>query len=379
MTPVKILFFITELSTGGAQTVLSHLLSHLDRRRFEPVVVCLYNDDGAPAQQIKQWGILVIGLGMTRKWRIDAVWRLYKVLRRHRPTILHTWMFHANVLGRIIGKLATVPIIITSRHSIRIGGQWRERLKGWTVKLDDKIIAVCDMARQLEIENARAPADKVVVIHNSIDWRKFADADPLIGATVRQTLHIPPIVPLIGAVGRLTPAKGFDILLQSFAEVHRQMPDAHLLLVGDGSLRPHLENLVSQMHLADRVIFTGTRKDVPHLLKTLDIFILSSQWEGLPNTILEAMAAGVPVVATTVGGVPEVITHPQNGWLIPPNNAAALTDAIIYLLRHPAERRRLSTNGQMRVKTAFDAELAAQQTFRLYQTLIDRKYSSREN
>ena len=378
MTLVKILFFITELSTGGAQTVLLHLLSHLDRRRFEPVVVCLYNENGAPAQQIKQWGIPVIGLGMTRKWRIDALWRLYKVLRRHRPTILHTWMFHANVLGRIIGRLAAVPIIITSRHSIRIGGQWRERLKGWTVKLDDKIIAVCDMARHLEIENARAPADKVIVIHNSIDWRKFAEVDPRTGAAVRQTLHIPPTVPLIGAVGRLTPAKGFDILLQSFAEVRRQMPDAHLLLVGDGSLRAHLEKLTRQLHLADHVIFTGIRKDVPQLLKTLDIFILSSQWEGLPNTILEAMAAGVPVIATTVGGVPEVITHQKNGWLIPPNNTAALTDAIIYLLRHPAERRRLGANGQTRVKTAFDAALAAQQTFRLYQTLIDRKYSSRK-
>lgn len=379
MTPVKILFFITELSTGGAQTVLSHLLSHLDRRRFEPVVVCLYNDDGAPARQIKQQGILVIGLGMTRKWRIDAVWRLYKVLRRHRPTILHTWMFHANVLGRIIGKLAAVPIIITSRHSIRIGGQWRERLKGWTVGLDDKIIAVCDMARQLEIENARTPADKVIVIHNSIDWRKFANVEPHIGAAVRQTLHIPAAAPLIGAVGRLTPAKGFDILLQSFSEVHRQIPDARLLLVGDGTLRSRLEKLTRQLNLAENVIFTGARNDVPHILKTLDIFILSSLWEGLPNTILEAMAAGVPVIATTVGGVPEVITHQENGWLIPPNNTAALTNAIIYLLRHPAERYRLSTNGQMRVKTAFDAERAAQQTFRLYQTLIDRKYSSRKN
>lgn len=379
MKPVKILFFITELSTGGAQTVLLHLISHLDRRHFEPTVVCLYNDDGVPAQQIKAMGIPVIGLGMTYKWRLDALYRLYMVFRHTQPTILHTWMFHANLLGRVIGRLAGIPIIITSRHSVRIGGKWREHLKGWTVKLDDKIIAVCEMARQLEIENAHAPPEKVVVIYNSIDWRKFADTNPLARNSIRQALNISPNAPLIGAVGRLTPAKGFDILLQSFVKIHHQIPDARLLLVGDGALRQLLETLTRQVNLTDSVIFTGTRNDIPHILKALDIFILSSLWEGLPNTILEAMAASVPVIATTVGGVPEVITHQENGWLIPPNNVTALTDAVIYLLQNPSERHRLGANGQKRVKNSFDAEFTAQKTINLYQALLDQKMPPEQN
>ncbi|MEJ2751041.1 MAG: glycosyltransferase, partial [Anaerolineae bacterium] len=172
--PIPVLHLITELDAGGAQSALYRLLKHGDSARFRPVVACFYNGDGAAAQRIRQLGIPVVDLDMTGWYRLDALWRLYQLLRRERPFILHCWLFHANFLGRIVGRLARVPIIITARRNVEIGGAWRERLQRWTVGLDDKIIAVCEAARQAEISHSGAPPDKVVTIYNGIDLLPFA-------------------------------------------------------------------------------------------------------------------------------------------------------------------------------------------------------------
>lgn len=371
MERIGILHLITELSAGGAQTALLRLLTGLDRSRFSPAVACLYNGDGAAAQHIRALGVPVTDLGMTAKWRWDALGRLYGLLRRERPAILHTWMFHANFPGRVVGRLAQVPIVVTSRRNTNVGGMLRELLNRWTARLDDKVIAVCEMARQLEIERARVPPDKVVTIYNGVDTGQFAAPDAPAVARSRMALGIPAGVPLVGAVGRLHRQKGFADLITALAQVREHFPAVRLLLVGDGELRGDLEARAQSLGLSRVVRFAGPRTDVPAILAGLDLFVLPSLWEGLPNVVLEAMAAGLPVVATAVGGTPEVVVDGISGLLVPPRDPAALAEALVLLLRDSGLRRKMAQAGRERVEQCFSVEQMVRKTEDLYETLLN--------
>ncbi len=367
--PIQVLYLITELGTGGAEKLLSQFLAHLNRDQFAPIVACLYGGDSTIAGEIRALGIPVIDLRMTAKWRWDALWRLYCLLRRERPTIIHTSMFHANLTGRVLGRLAGVPIIITWRHSIDIGGALREFVNRWTVQLDDRIVAVCELVRQTEIERARVHPDKVITIYNGIALEDFS-ADPLTAVRIRQIFDIPPDAPLLGSVGRMHRSKDFSNLLTAIAQVQELVPTVRALLVGDGELRDELVAQAQSLGLSDVVTFAGIRGDVPDILAALDIFVLPSLWEGLPLALLEAMAASLPVVATTVGGVPEVVVDGETGLLVPPQNPQSLAHALLTLLRDPARRCKMGQAGRKRVEKYFTVERMVQQTEALYEDLI---------
>ena len=371
--PIPLLHLITELDTGGAQKALARLLAHLDRTRFTPHVVCLYNGDKAVAQEIRALGVPVTDLGMTGKWRLDAFWRLYRLLRRERPTILHSWMFHANVPGRVIGRLAGVPIIIISRRNVEIGGEMRERLLRWTAGLDDKVVAVCELARRAQIERTHVAPQHVVTVHNGLDVAEFGAPNPEARATIREAFGIPPTAPLVGSVGRLHPQKDFTTLLKALVRVRDRLPDVHLLLVGDGELHADLTRQAHTLGVATSVTFTGYRSDILDILATLDLFVLPSLWEGLPNALLEAMAAGLPVVATAVGGTPEVVVDGVTGFLVPPRDPQALADAILRLLRDPELRQRMGEAGRARVAAHFSIEQMVHKTEALYEQLLAEK------
>lgn len=368
--PIPILHLITELDAGGAQSALLRLLEQLDRSRFRPVVACFYNGNGLAARQIRELGIPVLDLGMTAWWRLDALWRLYRLLRRERPYILHCWLFHANFLGRIIGRLARVPIIITSRRNVEIGGRWREWLQRWTANLDDKTVAVCEAARQAEISAAGALPDKVVTIYNGIEAVPYAAADR---SVIRREFSIADGAFLLGVVGRLHQQKGHVYLFEALAQVRRRFPDVRLLVVGDGRLRAELAAQTQQQNLTDNIIFTGLRQDIPQILAGLDLFVLPSLWEGLPNVVLEAMAAGLPVVATAVGGTPELVSDDETGLLVPAQDAAALAQAIQRLVENPAMARQMGKSGRQRVRADFSIRKMVEQTEQLYELLLNEK------
>jgi sugar transferase (PEP-CTERM/EpsH1 system associated) len=369
----KVLHLITELDTGGAQKALARLLPRLDRSRFDPSVACLYNGDGPVADEIRALGIRVTDLGMTAKWRWDALWRLYRLLRRERPALLHTWMFHANIPGRVVGRLAGVPIILTSRRNVNIGGGQRELLSRLTSGMDDLVIAVCELARQAEIERAGVSPEKVVTVYNGLDAAEFAGVDQERAALVRQGLAIPRGTPVVAAVGRLHPQKDFPTLLRAMARVHEAVPGARLLVVGDGMLRGDLEAQARSLELSSSVVFTGQRADVPELLNAVDLFALSSLWEGLPNVVLEAMAAGLPVVGTRVGGVPEVVVDGVTGILVPPRDPEALASGIAQLLSDSELSQRMGDAGRARVVEQYSVERMVRETEVLYEGLLAKK------
>lgn len=373
--PVKILYFITELNIGGAEKVLVHLISQLDRSRFEPSVVCLYDGDGPIAAEIRALNVPVIDLNMTARWDVRAIWRFYQLVRREKPVIIHASLFHANIIGRLVGRMAGVPVIITCRQNISIGGRWRERINRLTAAWDDKVVAVCDVARQAEIEHTGVAPTKVVTIYNTIDPALFHTDHQPEKSGLRTEWGIPPNTLLIGTVGRLHPQKGLSYLLEAVAQLKARLSvDFRLVVVGDGQLRINLITQSRILDIADRTIFAGARTDVPDILAELDLFAFPSLWEGLPLALLEAMAAGLPVVATAVGGTPEVVLDGQTGILVPPGNPQALAVALERLMMDPALRLKMGQAALVRIQQAFTVEQMAAKYHNLYFQLIRQKF-----
>jgi glycosyltransferase involved in cell wall biosynthesis len=282
-------------------------------------------------------------------------------------------MFHANFLGRIVGRLASVPVVITSRRNVDIGGDLRELLNRWTSSLDDAVVAVCESARELEIERSRVVPDKVITIYNGVAVARFAVSNRRAAAHVRETFGIPLEAPLLGSVCRLHLQKGYADLLTALTRVQARVPAVRLLLVGEGELRSQLEAQAQAMGLSEAVIFAGARTDVPEILAGLDVFVLPSLWEGMSNAVLEAMAAGLPVVATGVGGTPEVVVDGVTGLLVAAGDAGALARSLTRLLCDPELRRRMGQAGRERVAQRFTVGRMVEQTQRLYERLLRGK------
>ena len=368
---IKVVHFITELDRGGAQMALYRLLRHTDRQKFAPHVVCLYNGHKVVAQQIRQLGIPVTDLGMRGQWRLDALWRLYRLLRRERPFLLHTWMFHANIPGRVLGRLAGVPVIISAERTMGQEGRLRRALNRLTSRLPDSIICVSQQVADFAAQEIGLPPAKLSVIRNGIDLTQFDNLpDP---QTARAEFGLPARGKLIAAIGRPRQVKGYTFLLLAFAQIAPAYPGLYLIFVGDGPEKRPLQTAAAQLPGANRVHFLGDQQDIPRLLAGLDILVLPSHWEGLPNVVLEAMAAGLPVVATAVGGTPELVIHNQTGLLVPPQSPEALAQAISQLLDHPEKAAQMGQNGRQRAAAQFTIERMVQQTEALYNRLLTEK------
>lgn len=364
----KVLHFITELSIGGAQVALRRLLANLDRERFDPVVACLYNGDGAVARQIRDLAIPVHDLGMSGQTRLDAFWRFYRLLLRERPHILHTWMFHANVPGRIIGRMAGVPYIISAERTMGQEDRWRRRLNGATAPLADRVLCVSQEMAHFAAQAIGIAAAKLVVIPNGVDPADFADLPDRNRA--RAAYGLPATASIIGAIGRPRPVKGFNFLLDAFARLAADFPEAHLLFAGDGPDRTKLDVQAARFNLSERVTFLGDQADIPGLLPALDVLAVPSLHEGMPNVALEAMAAGLPVVASAVGGIPEVVTHGVTGLLVAPSDPVALAEALGEVLGNSSMAGAMGQAGRERVRSQFSLAKTVACTEALYGQLL---------
>jgi glycosyltransferase involved in cell wall biosynthesis len=374
---VLIVHVITDLSTGGSQNALASLLTRLDRGRFDPAAVCLKNGDTPIAARLRAAGIPVIDLNMSGAARAPRVWRLWSLLDEMRPSIVHAWLFHAVTAARIAARLAGVPAVISSRRNINLGSPIREFVNRATSGLDDRVAAVSESARLIEVSRARVSPEKVVVIPNGVDPGAYGAPTPETRAAVRRSLGLPPETTLLGFVGRLHPVKGVDDLLRAARPVLNRFPTARILVVGDGEDRARLERLSSEVGVTSGVLFLGERTDVAFLLGGLDVFVMPSREEGMPNAVLEAMAAGVPVVATTTGGTAELVVHGSSGLLVTPGDVEGLSSAMASLVEDRFLSERLAAAARARAAAAFSIEETVRRTEALYEEILREKLGHR--
>jgi glycosyltransferase involved in cell wall biosynthesis len=324
----RIAFGITELDPGGAERMLVELVTRLDRTEWEPHVYCL-GPEADYSQALRSASIPVTCFGGRGWTSAPAILRRWtRELKRFQPDLLYTMLFHANLLGRLAGHWAGVSHVLSGIRVAEKRGRWHGRLDRWTNSLVERNVCVSrDVANFVEQTIGLDP-QKTVVIPNGVDLARFRDVGP---ADLGQ-FGIPRASRVLISIGRLERQKGFDVLLEAAKEVGRRFPDVHFLIVGDGPLRASLEAQAKRLSVSDRVHWAGRRSDVLALLAASTALVLPSRWEGMPNVVLEAMAAGKPIAATEVEGVAELVIPGVNGWLAAPGNAQSLVVAIEKLL-----------------------------------------------
>ena len=365
--PVRIAFCITDLDRGGAEQALVQIVTRLDRRDWEPAVFCL-SPPGELVGPLESAGIPVTCFGARGVRHVSVILRLRQALRRFRPQILQTFLYHANIAGRFAGWMARVPHIVCGIRVAERRSRMRLRLDRWTDWMVDRHVCVSQGVADFSRSPGRLPAAKIVVIPNGVDATRFAEAPP---ADLSE-FGIPPHARTLLFVGRLDFQKAPELLIEAAARCLAVHTDAHVLLVGDGPLRERLGAQAQQSGVGEQIHFAGPRTDVPMLMRAATALVLPSRWEGLPNVVLEAMAAGLPVIATAVEGTVEVVRNGETGWLVPADSAASLADAMAAALDRPELAASLGIAAQQAVLERFTWHRTAAEHAELYQSLLRR-------
>lgn len=378
---IRILHLITRLVVGGAQENTLLTAAGLDRERFEVHLASgpTYGSEGSLEDRIPQ------GIAFTRFPRLrrdpapldDAITlaALIRFMRRGRYDIVHTHTTKAGLLGRLAAMIAGIRIIVHTPHGHAFhgylgpkGSSALVRVERWLAARTARIICLTEAERDEHIALRIAPAEKFAVVHSGIELAEFNRANGN-GSTGREVLGLPAQGPLVGCVARLVPVKGVDILLEAAPGILAQVPEASLVFVGDGPMRPQMEARAQALGLNGRVTFLGLRRDVPAILPHLSLVVLPSLNEGMGKAAVEAMAAGRAVVASRVSGLQEVVLHQRTGLLVPPSDSTALASAIARLLRDDELRESYGLEGRRRA-LAFSADAMVAQIASLYESIL---------
>ena len=363
--PVRIAFCITDLDVGGAERMFVELVTRLDRHRWEPRVYCL-SGPGALVAHLQSAEIPVTCFGAKSTRNLGVFQRLTAELKKFSPALLQCFLFHANILGRLAAWRAGVPYVVCG---IRVAER-RSRVPLWLDRLSqgfvDHNVCVSRAVAEFSIHQAGLKPSKISVIPNAVDFDWFANAV----AVDRSTLGLS-AAPLVLFVGRLDPQKAPFNLLEAFAHLLERHLDWQLLFVGDGSLKASMDEWIAQRGLGHRIRIAGWRPDVPELLKAADLLVLPSLWEGMPNIVLEAMAAGLPVVVSRVEGTEELIRDGETGLLVTPGSPTELEHQIEAALTSPELSSRIRTTAQLAVQKQFTMDRMVSAYEQLYARLID--------
>jgi glycosyltransferase involved in cell wall biosynthesis len=301
-----------------------------------------------------------------------AAWRLSRLVRHLAPDVIHAHDAHAvavaSLARRLVGPRTAPPLIASRRVDFHLRGNPFSR---WKYRQVDRFICASAAIRDM-LAGDGVPPERACVVHEGIDIDRIERASAL---DLHREFGLPAGCPIVGNVAALVPHKGQRHLVEAAARVVRQVPGARLLIVGAGELEGALARQIGRLHLDGKVILTGFRPDVPAVLKSLDLFVMSSVTEGLGTSVLDAMAAGLAVVGTRAGGIPESVVDGQTGLLAPPADASALARAITELLRDAAKRRAFGAAGRERARAAFGADRMVDETAAVYADVLARTRS----
>jgi glycosyltransferase involved in cell wall biosynthesis len=373
-TPQVVFQILPSLVVGGAERLVVHLMEHLSRERFSPVCICLESPQGTHYEarvQASGTPLYFLGKGAGASWRV--LQQLDALFRQYRPTVVHTHIIGLNYAYPLMFRYRT-PARVHTVHSlaqhevgVRIGA-W-VRILAFRYRIGHVVpVAVAEDVRTT-IRQLYGYLD-APLIPNGIPTDEYAP-DPNRRRRWRQRHGLEPEAIVLTHVGRFAPPKNHALLIEAFAQVRTHTP-LYLLLVGGGELEDAVRQQVAGLGLQERVRFLGVRADVPAILNASDLFVLSSRWEGNPMSVMEAMAAGLPVVSTAVGGVPELVREGETGLLVPSGDAAALARALQALVDDPARREAMGKAARQHAITHFDIRHTVRQYEALYERLLQK-------
>ena len=363
----KVLHPITRLIIGGAQenTMLTAQLLRQEGWDVDVVAGPQTGSEGSLIETVRERGIpLILEPTLVREVNpvkdLQATFRLARLMRQGQYTIVHTHSSKAGILGRWAAKLAGVPIIVHTVHGWGHHDYQHPLVRAYyillekmTLPITDKLIAVTSKDIDKGLRDGIGQRSDFVVIRSGIELDRFGHPQVTREET-RSAWGIPAAAPLIGSVTRLSPQKAPLDFVRAAAIVAQRYPDAYFMMVGDGPLRGEVEQLAAELGIANRLVLTGLRRDVPELLAAFDLFALSSLWEGLPRVLLQAMATRLPVVATACDGSAEAIATGVNGFLVPPGEPTQLAERLCQLLAQPALAQQMGAAGYARVEEFSD-------------------------
>lgn len=349
---INVLYLIDNLKIGGAQKVVFTLSGSLSLEKYNVYTICL-GESGPFYNKFIEKGLNIEVLGIKKLTHLVRLRSVVRVIREKNIIIMHSFLFHSNFIGRIIGRLSNTPLVICAE---RAPGIW----KPFLFKVAEKMVkgmahvytSVSESTKNFMVDKEGIDPDKVFTIYNGIDIKKSipgcADAKIL-----KKELGIDSHAIIIGSVGRLADERGYKYLIRAFKEISEKYADAVLLLVGDGPLKDELMNEAMLTGVQERIVFSGFREDVDSMLDIMDIFVISSWYEGISNALLEAMFHNLPVVATSIYGNPEVVVDGETGILVPSRNVSALANALVKLLENPDKMKSMGDNGRKRIESDF--------------------------
>ena len=353
---------------GGQNQVL---ITALGLRALGHRTMVVAHSEGVLKERAAE-GLDVISLAPRSEMDLSAAWRLSRVLKQLKPEIVHAHDPHAVAMGALALSMSTQPskppLVASRRVDFHIRGNTLSR---WKYRQVDCFICASEAIRRMLVSDG-IPEDRTVTIHEGIDVERVRSAP---AAKLHEEFWLPHEAPIVGNVAALVPHKGQKFLIDAAALVLRQVPDARFVIAGDGELRPQLERQIKDHRLEKHVFLAGFRPDILSLHKSFDIFAMSSTTEGLGTSLLDAMACAKPIVATTAGGIPEVVEHGVTGLLVPPRDPERLAHAIVLFLKDAGQRRAFGAAALARVRERFSAERMVQETLRLYQHVAQRPHA----
>jgi len=372
--PIRVLYVIGGGEFGGAEQHLLGLIDNLDMHEFHPQVAVFYEEEFSA--RVRQLGIPVTVLASDTK-SLGGLHSVRSLIRDWRPHVIHTHGVRANLIGRLANHHEGYPSkLVTTVHSnmaLDYPVAWKRMLFGAFENLTwpyvDHFILVSHAMKEYFLRAGLAE-HKLTVIHNAIKLpdqpQEHVPATPL-----RELLGVGDDVMIVGTVARLHPVKGHTYLLRAIAKVVKEHQNVVFPWFGDGDLHEELEKEAQELGVHSYIRFLGFRKDVPDMLPQLDLFVLPSLSEGLSVAILEALAERVPMIATEVGGTPEVITSGVDGLLVPPASPGALADSICLLLKNTELRKQMARAGQEMVFSRFTLKRLVKETTEVYKKMLD--------
>ena len=374
---MRVVHIIKVTRISGAERHLLLLLAGLIQRGVDARLVILVERDQPMDHMLtaaRDSEIPITRLFIRRDYDLALLWKLRALLRDQKPDLVHTHLIHADLFGYFAARAAGIRHVVSSRHNddqFRYRPRWRKlhrRLWRWT----SGGIAISESIRRFAIEVEGAPAEKITVVQYGIDFAWPSD-DAIASArqTLRAKLGLDSDALLLGMVCRLVEQKGIPYALEAMRRIRAQFPQAHLVIAGDGEKAEELRRLASALGMADRVHWLGWRSDAADLMAAFDLLLAPSLWEGFGLVLLEAMARRVPVIASRVGAIPEVIVHGESGILIEPRDVAALAQAMARLLDDRALRKYMGLLGAARLEERFSIRRMVEGTIAVYQRALE--------